>query len=293
MDARLREQIKQIKIYTKRLMQSSLSGDYSSAFKGSGLEFDHIREYQPGDDVRSIDWNNSAKMHKIMVKEFIEERDRTVILAIDTSRSLDYGSGDETKKEMLAKVAASLAFVAENNKDKVGALFFSDRVERWYAPTRGRSHLGNIVQNIFSLQPQGKRTNISQALRFLIHLKKKNAIVFFISDWIDRTSSYEHLLKVARYQYDFVGIRLLDTCEKKLPSVGICNFYDPETEEVITVDLGRGSSLKTINNLVEKHQYEQKKMFEKYQIGLLDLEASQPFINKMISFFHQRTRRQI
>ena len=292
MDATLREKVKNIRIYTKRLMQSSLAGDYLSAFKGSGLEFNQIREYQNGDDIRSIDWNNSAKMNKMMIKQFIEERDRTVILAIDTSRSLHYSSSDEQKQEIVAKIAASLTFVADQNKDKVGALFFSDRIEKWLPPTRGKSHVGTIVQHIFSLKPHGHQTNMSTALRFLIQLKKRNAIVFFISDWIDDQSSYENLLKVARCQYEFVSIRLLDPIEKELPRVGLLDITDPETGLTTSIDLS-SRSLQQKNHLLMERYLTQKKMFERYRIDLLDLMVNQPFINPMISFFHKRIRRQV
>jgi uncharacterized protein (DUF58 family) len=294
-DESIRSKIKNIKILTRRVMYSSLSGDYASAFKGTGLEFDQIREYQLGDDVRFIDWNSSAKMNKIMVKQYIEERDRTVILLIDLSLSQSVSSQSELKKEMVASVAASLAFIADNTKDKVGALFFSDRVEAWIAPGRGKGHLGKIIQSIFTLQPSGAQTSIAEALRFLIKLKKRNAIVFFLSDWIDHKTDYERLLRVVRHEYDFVGIRFVDPAERQLPDVGLLQVYDPESAQHFTINTSHSkrNSMKTVNHFLTERLLAQQKVFEKSKIDLLDLTIGKPFLMPMIMFFHQRIRRQI
>jgi uncharacterized protein (DUF58 family) len=205
----LRQKIKRIEIFTKRLMKSSLVGDYLSAFRGAGLEFDQIREYIAGDDIRLIDWNSSAKMNKIMIKQLVEERDRTVILAIDISRSCMFSSKHELKKDMIEQVAAILSFVASNNKDRVGVLFFSNKIEKWIPPARGRVQLGKILEHIFSIEGEKAQTDIQEALRFLVGLKKRNSVIFMISDWIDEVSNYSNVLKVASCEYDLVGIRVL------------------------------------------------------------------------------------
>ena len=285
----LLSQIKAIKIFTKRLMNSSLAGDYLSAFKGSGLEFDQIREYQMGDDVRFIDWNASAKMNKVMIKQLIEERDRTVILAIDISASSNFSSKEELKKEMISKVGAALTFIASESKDKVGALFFSDRVEKWIAPSRGRVHISRILKDLLSLKPTGKKTDIQEALNFLVSLKKRNSVVFMLSDWIDEVESYSNILKVAGCEYEFVGIRLLDEKENSFPNVGLIDMQDLETGELFTVD----TKNKKINLFFKQHFLEQKRLFEKYKIDLLDLTVGHSFVNPMINFFRQRIRRQI
>jgi len=295
MNDELRQKIRRIRIHTRRVMHSSLSGDYLSAFKGVGLEFDQIRDYQMGDDVRFIDWNSSAKMNKIMVKQFREERDRTVILAIDVSASQHHSSKSELKKDVVAEIAAALAFVADHNKDKVGALFFSDRIEKWLPPSRGKVHLGSIIQTIFSLEAQERSTNIQEALRFLVHLKKRNAIVFLISDWIDQ-SDYVPLLKVARQKFDLIGIRLLDDVEHEIPDVGMLDVQDPETGSVGVLATGsffpweRGTKT---NLFIKERLIKQKRMFERYRIDMLDLVVGRSFVNPMISFFHQRIRRQV
>jgi len=287
----IQSKIKKIKIHTKRVMHSALGGDYLSAFKGSGLEFHQIREYCMGDDVRAIDWNSSAKMNKIMIKQFVEERDRTIILAIDISGSTNYSSQQELRAETIANVAGTLAFIASENKDKVGALFFSDDVDRWIAPSKGNVHFGRIIEALFTTKPTAKKTSIANALKFLIQLKKRNAVVFMLSDWIDQPTDYQRLLSVVSCEYDFIGIRILDRCENVLPAVGLLDIEDSETGQQCTID--NRSVQSDCNRVLHTRLHEQKRMFEKHRIDVLDLTVAQPFINPLIQFFHQRIRRQI
>lgn len=272
-------------------MQSQLTGDYLSAFKGTGLDFDQLRDYEMGDDVRFIDWNSSAKANKLVVKQFIEERDRTIILAIDVSASTNFSSTEELRNETIAHLATALTFIANINKDKVGVLFFSDHVEKWIPPSRGKAHYNTILKALFTIKVQNKKTSINQALHFLLSLKKRNAILFMLSDWIDDFEGYSKLLKIARFKYDFIGVRLLDEREEKLPAFGLLPIYDPETGETITIDTR--PKKKKINEFLQNYRHEQKKNFEKHKIELLDLEVGKPFINPLIKFFHKRTRRQI
>jgi len=294
----IRSKIKKIKIHTKRIMQSSLSGDYLSAFKGSGLEFDQLREYSAGDDVRFIDWNSSAKMNKIMVKQFIEERDRTIILAIDLSASTLYSSQQELRRDSIANLAAALAFIANHNKDKIGALFFSDHIEEWIAPSRGNVHVGKIIEKLFAITESKtdsrtksgaqKKTNIAEALKFLINLKKRSAVVFMLSDWIDNQDEYSKFLRVASCQYDFIGIRILDRCEKDFPDIGLLDVIDPETGQQFVLD---SRKVKTLHTILNARLIEQKALFDKYRIDLLDIAIGQPFILPLVHFFSQRIRR--
>ncbi len=288
----IRNKIKRIKIYTKRVMHSALSGDYLSAFKGAGLEFDQIREYQMGDDIRMIDWNSSAKMNKIMVKQYREERDRTVILAIDISSSTEYSSQEEQRYELIQQLSASLAYLASEGKDKVGAVFFSDHIEKWIPPSRGSAHNSRILETIFSQSTDNKKTDIAGALKFLIKQKQRNAVLFFISDWIDSNPSIPKLLRVAGCEYDFISIRLLDLCEKQLPSFGMLDIQDPETGAIYSLSC-RQSSSQGINQLLLKRANDQKRLFNKCKIDSLDLIVGHSFINPLLSFFRQRTRRQI
>lgn len=281
------EKIKKITIVTKRLMQSPLIDDYLSAFKGIGLEFDQIREYQVGDNVRFIDWNSSAKMNKIMIKQFIEERDRTIILAIDVSSSSIFSSQEELRRETTTQIASALAFIATHNRDKIGVLFFSDQVEKWIPPSRGKAHYGKIIESLMSITPKNKKTNIGQALRFLLSLKNRNAILFVLSDWIDPVENYSSLLKVARYKFDMIGVKLTDLTEQTFPNFGYINVYDPETNLETTVDSNK------LNHHLKVNELALTKLFQKHKIDLLELTVGKPFINKMIKFFHLRIKRQI
>lgn len=289
----IQKKINRIKIFTKRIMKSSLSGDYLSAFKGSGLEFDQLRDYHMGDDIRFIDWNSSAKMNKIMIKQLIEERDRTVILAIDVSRSSNYSSKKELRKGIISQVSAALTFIASNNKDRVGVLFFSDKVEKWIPPCHGNAHVGKIIETIFSLEPTSKKTNIGEALKFLVQLKKRNSIIFMLSDWIDDTDNYSKILKVVGCEYDFVGIRFLDKREKELPNVGLLDIQDLESGKMLTINTNKQKSNLSISTILHSRIIEQKKLFDKYKIDLLDLHIDESFINPMINFFRKRIKRQI
>ena len=291
--AEIRNKIKRIKIFTKRLMKSSIVGDYSSAFKGTGLEFDQIRDYTLGDDIRFIDWNSSAKMSKIMVRELIEERDRTVILVIDISGSSLFSSKPECKRDVIAQVGAALALIAQENKDKVGALFFSDKIEKWIPPSRGNAHFAQILENLFSLKAESLGTNIQEVLNFLVGLKKRNSVVFMLSDWIDDVSDYSKILRLANCEYDFVSVRFLDDCEKELPDIGLLEIQDLETDEFLTIDTKNKKNSIDLNVLLKERIIKQKKMFEKNRIDLLDLTIGRSFINPMINFFRQRIRRQI
>lgn len=286
----IRKKIKKIQIHTKRIMQTTITGDYLSAFKGVGLEFDQIRDYMIGDDVRSIDWNSSAKMNKMMVKQFIQERDRTVILAIDLSASGLYSSQNELRQDLIAQVSAVLAYISAENKDKVGALFFTDRIEKWIPPSRGNIHNGKILETIFTIKPQGRGTDIAQALKFLISIKKRNSIVFMLSDWIDDLNLYSKLLKVTACEYDFIGIRITDPCEKHFPDVGLIDVYDPETGKNFVFDT---RDKKALDKLLEMRLLEQKRIFDKYKIDLLDLSVGESFVISLTNFFQMRIRRQI
>jgi hypothetical protein len=294
-DDSIRKKIKSIQIYTKRVMKSTLSGDYLSAFRGSGLEFDQLREYQFGDDTRYIDWNSYAKTNKIMVKQFVEERDRTIILAIDVSGSTNYSSKKDLRQDTISQLAATLSFVAHENKDKVGVVFFSDTIEKWIAPNRGNLHVGRIIEEIFSIKPVSRKTSIEQLLRFIIGLKKRNSVVFLISDFIDMGPEYSKLLKVASIEYDFIGIRIIDDIEIDFPDIGLLQIKDSETNERFVIDSRRHLWDKNnpINIYLKSELKKQQDLFDRCRIDLLDLVVGRPFMNNLIQFFHKRIRRQI
>lgn len=290
----IRQKIKRIKIHTGRVMHTTLSGDYASAFKGSGLEFDQLREYQVGDDIRNLDWNSSAKMNRLMVKQFIEERDRTIILCIDVSASSIYGSAGLLRSELIAQVGAALTFIAHHHKDKVGALFFSDVIEEWIPPKRSSVQVGTIIEKIFSFQPRHKKTNPEAALRFLIDLKKRNAIVFFLSDWFFDSAAYEKLLRIASIEYDLVALRFLDEREHTFVDIGLLELEDPETGQRITIDTSaKNKAGHTVVHSLQSRLLKQKKLFDKYKIDFVDIPLREDFFGHLAKYFHARTKRQI
>lgn len=291
----IRQKIKLIKIQTGRVMHTTLSGDYASAFKGSGLEFDQLREYQVGDDVRNLDWNSSAKMNRLMVKQFIEERDRTIILCIDVSASSIYGSAGMLRSELIAQVGAALTFIANHHKDKVGALFFSDIIEKWIPPKRSSVQVGTIIEKMFSIKPRSKKTNAEVALRFLIDLKKKNSILFFLSDWFFDSPAYEKLLRVAVLEYDLVALRFLDDREQEFIDIGLLDFVDPELSgQRITIDTSaKNSTGLSLKEALSARLIKQKRLFDKYKIDYVDIPLREDFFGHLAKYFHARTKRQI
>lgn len=283
----IRSQIARIRLITKRLVETSLTGDYCSAFKGVGLEFDQLREYQLGDDVRTIDWNSVAKTDRLMVKQFIQERDRTVIIVLDRSSSLRFSSTDATREQLITELAASLAWIANFSKDRVGLLCVGAEIERWIPPARGNAHIARIIEAICTPYQKDTQTNLVAALEFLIQLKKRHAIVFMLSDWIETNERMLKLLKVARIEYDFVAVRLLDALEKDFPALGLWQLQDVETGRSMLVDaadFARRAAQRVI---------EQQKLFSRHKIDLLDFTVGMPWIKPLIGFFHQRMRRQI
>ena len=286
-DDQTRKKIKQILIKTKRMMHGTVFGDYSSAFKGAGLEFNQLREYIPGDDIRFIDWNSSAKMNKIMIKEFVEERDRTIILAIDVSASTRFSSCLELRSKMIAQFASTIAFISTENKDKVGAVLFSDKIEKWLPPQKSRSNYFSILKSILTIQSKSCGTCIGSAIQFLNSLKKRHAIIFIISDWMDDEQTYLKPLKSAAIRHEVIGVRLLDSSEKIFPNVGFIDVWDPETGDDLTINSSK------INKFLLKRLDDQEKFLRKSKVDVLDLQAGMDFIDPMVRFFRQRIHRQI
>jgi uncharacterized protein (DUF58 family) len=293
MQGELLKRLKHIQLRTRRLVNSSIAGDYASAFKGSGLEFDQLREYQMGDDVRFIDWHSSAKMNKIMVKQFVEERDRTVIIAVDRSSSNLFSSSNTLRQEFITDVAASLAWIATYSKDRVGLCIFADDVHVWLPPARGRAHLALIMEKLCSVTPYKGRTSLAAALRFLIKLKKKRAILFFVSDWIDVDAEYQKLLRIVNCEYDFIAVRCTDPVERSFPDVGFIEVEDLESAERYIVDTSNERGVSKLVAFLSERERDQYRMFAKNKIDLLDLTVGDSFIMPLMKFFHRRTRRQV
>ncbi len=283
----MNSKLKRIRIAAKRLVHSTLAGDYKAAFQGQGLEFNQLREYQPGDDVRLISWSSLAKSGKLMIKEFVAERDRLVLLMVDVSASTAYSTGKSLKREVLAEFAATIAEVASLSRDRVGLLLFSDRIEAWLPPSQSRGHTQRMLQALLQTQPKGKHTSIASALRFVLSLSLRNATVFLVSDFMCEPESYRRLLKVMQVKHDLIAVRMLDDAERQLPDVGLLELVDSETGEEILVD----TSSSGLQQLLKNKLNAQERAFATYKVDLLDLSINKPYLVPLIKFFHQRIAR--
>lgn len=281
----LLKKISFIKIYTKRLLNSSMVGDCRSAQKGSGFEFNQIRDYQLGDDVRYIDWHASARNNKLLVKEYIEERNRTIIIALDISASTLFSSQEVSKQHILQQVAAVLTIVASYGKDRIGLLLFADDVEVFIPPNASSGHIHHLLETIFNHVPRGKGTNLEVASKRLLSLKTKNSLLILVSDFLD--ISVERWVKLMAPAYEILAIRCLDPLERNVPSLGFLTLKDLETGQECLLDTRRRHR-KSMATLLELRASEQKKMFRKYGIDCLDLVNNEAFVGDVVRFFRRR-----
>lgn len=281
--------IREVELYTRRLVSGSLIGDTSSAIKGTGFEFDQIRDYQPGDDVRFIDWNSSGRMNKLLVKQYVEERNRTIMLAVDISSSTAFASHAAFKSETIEFLAAVLALVSEYGKDKVGLITFSDAIHKVITPKKGRSHTRMLMEHLFNKRSTPlRKTSLSIVLKELMHLKLKNATVFLLSDFID-TQVYEKELAVVSRIYDLIAVRVRDKHEYQLPRVGLLPIIDVETKQPWILDT-RGSGAHSINEFLKTYSKTQETQFKKNGIDLLDIDTNNDYMGALIRFFRRRMR---
>lgn len=273
--------IRHIEIKTRALLSGMQVGDYSTALKGSGFEFDQLREYQEGDDIRFIDWKSSARMSKLLVRQYLEERNRTILLAVDNSSSMAYGSHGVLKTETAAYLASILSLVADYGKDCVGLLLFTDGVETFIPPARGRKHIHTIMGTLFQAQPQHKKTSISSVIDYIMRLPYHNAIVFLVSDFIDQ--GFEDKLSHVSQRHDCIAVRCSDIREQDFPESAFITCTDPETGEEIVLDARKGLSK-------ELHEYarEQELVLKKYGIDLLQIQSDKDCVSDMVRFFRRR-----
>lgn len=281
------QKIRQIEIQTRRLLSGSLVGDARSRLKGSGFEFDQIREYQQGDDVRFIDWRSSARMNKLLVKEYIEERNRTIMLAVDCSASERFASGDNLKSDHISQIAGVLALVANYGSDNVSLILFSDTIECFIPPARGRQHTRAILEKLFTIEPTSKKTSIKCALEFAAKQKRHDAVLFLISDFID--TGYDRSLSIVSRMYDTVAISCTDPLERSFPTVGFLELIDQETGVPCLLDT-RTKNQKKLQSFFDARAQEQENLFNKYGVDRLELGTAQPFMGELIRFFRRRMR---
>jgi uncharacterized protein (DUF58 family) len=285
----LLKQVKQIEIRTRGLVNEVFSGEYHSVFKGRGMEFAEVREYQPGDDIRSIDWNVTARFGHPYVKIFEEERELTVMLLVDMSGSLGFGSGEKTKQQVAAELSAILAFSALKNNDKVGLILFTDRIEKFIPPKKGKTHSLRIIREVLSFEPQGNQTNIKEALEYFNHTIKKKAIVFLISDYID--GGYDKILKIVGRKHDLIGVVLQDQREKVLMDAGLMKFRDAETGEIRYLDTSDKVVQKSIIDHTRKWNAYRKSLFLSSRLDSIEIETSSSYVKPLVDFFKQREKR--
>ena len=288
----LLKKVRKIEIRTKALSHQIFAGEYHSAFKGRGMAFSEVREYRYGDDVRNMDWNVTARLRSPYVKVFEEERELTVVLLVDVSRSGLFGTRQDNKRELLTEIAAVLSFSAILNNDKVGALFFSDRVEKFIPPAKGRSHLLHIIREMLELTPEGKGTDIGAALRYLTGAIKKKCTVFLLSDLLDADSKgqprYEDALKVAAGRHDLSVIKVHDPVDYNLPDVGIVNIKDSESGLSRWVDTSSSRVRKSYSQWMGGLRESERHMFNLYNIDSVDISTDDDYVKGLMALFAKR-----
>lgn len=292
MENDLLKKVRKIEIRTKALSHQIFAGEYHSAFKGRGMAFSEVREYQYGDDVRNMDWNVTARLRAPYIKVFEEERELTVMLLVDVSGSRFFGTRGETKKDLLAEIAAVLSFSASINNDKVGALFFSSKVEKFIPPKKGRSHLLRIIRELVEFQPQENGTDIGVALQYLTNAIKRRCTAFLLSDLMDLDESgaprYEDALKIAVNRHDISAINIYDPCERQLPDVGLIRVMDAETGRTIWVDTSNRSVRLNFGKWNMRAVESTVQMLRKYRVDNVSISTEQDYVKELISFFKNR-----
>jgi len=287
--AEILKKIRALEIKTKGLVQTMFAGDYHSVFKGRGMNFEDVREYQPGDEIRAIDWNVTARLGTAFVKKFTEERELTVVLVVDVSASGNFGSVSQSKRELAAEVACVLAFSAIRNNDKVGLLLFSDRVELFIPPKKGRSHTLRIIREILFFEPAGRGTAPALALDYLNNVVTRRAVVFFISDF--QTSDFSRELSVSGRRHDFIALHIQDQREEALPNVGIITLEDAETGEQIEINTGDRTTRARFSAQAETRRAELNRTLRRNNIDAISLRTGENYLPALRSFFKQRERR--
>ena len=288
----LLKKVRKIEIKTRALSHQIFAGEYHSAFKGRGMAFSEVREYQYGDDVRNMDWNVTARLRSPYVKVFEEERELTVVLLVDVSRSRLFGTTGSTRKDMLAEIAAVLSFSAIINNDKVGALFFSDKVEKFIPPKKGRTHLLHIIREIIEFEPTSDGTDISEALRYLTNAIKKKCAAFLLSDMLDVDQDgnprYEDALKVAVNRHDLSVIEVYDPRERSLPDVGLVNIKDSETGEYAWVDTSSRKMRTAYEEWFRNVEQTSSRLFMKYNVDKVAISLDEDYVKGLMTLFKNR-----
>lgn len=285
----LLKKVLRIEIRTNRMVNDILAGEYHSVFKGQGMEFQEVREYQAGDDVRSIDWNVTARMGHPFVKRFVEERELTVMLLVDASSSGDFGTATQMKREVAVEICALLAFSAIKNNDRVGLIIFTDDVELYVPPKKGKKHVLRLIRELLAFRPTHGRTDIGGALDFLNRVSRRNSVVFVVSDFLG--GDFESALKVANRKHDVVTLTIVDPREVSLPRLGLIEFEDAETGETILLDTSSLASARGFSREAEKELSALRSLFTRLGVDNVEIMTDRPYIHPLVRFFQKRAAR--
>ncbi len=283
------KKVRYVEISTRGLVDEVFGGEYHSVFKGRGIDFAEVREYQYGDDVRTIDWNVTARTGQPFVKVYQEERELTVMLLVDVSASGDFGSREQMKGEMAIELCAVLAFSAIKNNDKVGLIIFSDRVEKFVPPRKGRSHVLRVLRELFFHEPEGRRTDLSAPLEYMSRVLRRRAVAFVVSDFLGE--DFGKSLAVAGRRHDVIAVRTGDRREADLPAMGLVEFEDPETGRHAVVNTSSRAFRERYRTLAAQRREQQDQVFRRSAVDVIDIETGRPYVQPLRRFFEERARR--
>ncbi len=283
------KKVRRLEISTRGAVNDVFSGEYHSVFKGRGMNFAEVREYQYGDDIRMLDWNVTARVGAPYVKLYEEERELTVMLMVDASASGDFGTAERMKGELAVEICALLAFAATKNNDKVGLIIFTDRVEKFVPPRKGRTHVLRVLRELLYFRPSGRGTDIEAALEYLTHVMRRRAVVFLVSDFLD--TDYRRALTVAGRRHDLVAIRITDPRETAIPPIGYVELEDAETGQHLLLDTSDPDFQSLLTANVTREQEVREKMFRSMKVDFMEVRTDRPYFDTLMRFFRQRARR--
>lgn len=285
----LAKKVRYIQIYTNKAVNDVLAGEYHSVFKGQGMEFEEVREYQPGDEIRTIDWNVTARSGKPFVKRFREERELSIMFLVDLSASGDFGSVGRMKNEVATELCALLSFSAVKNNDKVGLIVFTDRVELYVAPEKGVSHVLRVIRDLLSFEPRQTQTNIEEALDYLGRVTTKRSVVFLISDFLGE--GFERPMRILGRRHDLIAVSITDPREVRMPNVGLVELEDAETGEIIVVDTGSAAVRKRYEQLGHEQSAKLREVFASMDVEHIDIMTDKDYVRELVRFFRARERK--
>ena len=287
----LMNKIRRIELRTRRMVNDSFAGEYHSVFKGRGMEFDEVRLYQPGDEIRTIDWNVTARTGNAYIKRYVEERELTVMLVVDMSASEDFGSVNRFKREVAAEITAVLSFAATTNNDKVGLLIFSDQIELFIPPRKGRKHVLRLVRELLAFEPKGQGTDIKLALDTVNQILKRKSILFLVSDFLADPESYRKELSMTNKRHDVIAVDLSDPMESNIAKVGLMAMEDPETGRVAWVDTNDMRWQRAFHKRLAEQDVRKKRSFIQSGVDHIDIQTNEDYTVPLTTFFHQRAQR--